>query len=81
LARIHFDQPNNFVLLGKSYPAYQEECLAVKKETMKVSPLSERVVIMLCLYGTKMISVTEILPVSKRELRTWGNFSSHMNKV
>ena len=42
----------------------------------KVFPLSGKIVF---IYGIKMISVTEISPVSKRDLGTRENFSSHMN--
>ena len=35
----------------------------------------------LCSYGMKTISVTEISPVSKQDLGTRENFSSHMNAM
>ena len=35
----------------------------------------------LCSYGTKIISVAEISPVSKRDLGTRQNFSSHMTAM
>ena len=43
----------------------------------KVFPLSGKVV----LIWEKIISVTEISPVSKRDLGTRENFSSHMNAM
>ena len=57
--------------MEKSYPAYREKISAVTKEKMKVFPLSEKVLVMLCSYWTKIILVTEILLVNKRDLGTW----------
>ena len=67
--------------MEKSYPAYREKFPAVTRETMKDFRLSEKVLVMLCSYGTKMISVTEISPANKRALGTRENFSSHMNEM
>jgi Holliday junction resolvase RusA-like endonuclease len=67
--------------MGKSYQAYREKFSAVAKETMKDFPLSEKVSVMLCSYGMKIIRVTEIWPVNKRDLGTRENFSSHMNEM
>ena len=45
----------------------------------KVFPLNEGG--KLCSYETKIISITEISPVSKRDFGTRDNFSSHMNAM
>ena len=68
--------------MEKSYSAYREKISAVTKETMKVFPLSEKVLVMLCSYVRQELSRSPRSFLSTSEISVPGkDFSTYMNKM